>query len=142
MDLQGETQKWVAEHLGEGYYLVYPKTSDHKITMTGADVNERFLIPFAHEIIDLDIYHSDAAHADSVDALSVEMKRDKNSMKIARKRDNFWKKTDITVASYGVKYPPECVFSSCIWTLTMNTTNTDLLYPVLKIRKLSKKEVK
>lgn len=141
MDLQSHPTKWKAQHIGEGIYLIYPKPNENEVTMTGVDIDEKFYVPFPHQILDLDLYHSDASHDDSVDSLKVELKRDKGSMKQARRRDMFWKRPDITVASYGVQFPPNAVFDACTWTMTLNSTSTDIVYPLLKVRKLSQKEV-
>lgn len=58
------------EHLGKGFYKIdFPEK-----LCTGADVTEYFSIPFLHKLHRIEFKHTDGSYADSVAALTYELK--------------------------------------------------------------------
>ena len=66
MEIKGNNPTATVKALGEGRYQITLEAID----CTGADVNTRFNIPLMHQLIMMEIKHTDVNDADSIDALA------------------------------------------------------------------------
>lgn len=109
------------EHLGKGFFkLDFPATVN-----TGSDITTYFTIPVMHKMHRVEFKHTDSSYADSTNALTYSLKygsthnpallfaliakSGSTASDVAHMLDNFWRATS--------RYQ-----------LTMNTTNTELVY--------------
>ena len=128
--------------IGGNHVVIFPhpkKYANSAITMTGGDVDLFIQIPYFHRIVKLELIHLDSAYAKSIDALDVLMEIEQGRSIFSSKYTNLlFKDTNIVVAEILEKFGEGFEYEPRTWTLTLNTTNTDLVIPILYIQKLGK----
>lgn len=138
----GKRGDWTFKRIGKTNYVeIYPSKeyTNRAITMTGSDVSKQIDIPWTHRICNLKLFHMDSSYDPSTDALAVTLERPQSHIPaLSKMHDQPLRKYDVTsskkifaFADFEVApIPPS------IWKLTLNSTNTDLVVPVLTIQVL------
>ena len=119
MDLKTNNPTAKIISLGEDKYQLSLAT----ITGTGANVVSRFNIPYMHELIQMDIKHTDNTNVYSTDALAYSLSK--------RHHPNLWMlllNIDVTTASDIIDEYTEYYMETGEYMVQSNTTNTDLLH--------------
>lgn len=124
--LQNEFQAGKIIHLGKGFFQIQMVA----IPCTGADVTQYMSIPFKHKLHRIERKHTDAAFADSADALTY-------SVKYGATINQSLLMNLITVSASVlidvIHLFPDFWRGDTRYQLVSNTTNTDLLYITLVI---------
>lgn len=120
------------------HYAIFPDLTNYTnnaVPMTGADVTKAIRIPFPHRINKICFYHMTSAFAASTDPFSY-------SFAVKQGQHDFLAKLEDALVSvsgstsskiievFGTAYE----YEARTWTLTMNTTNTDLIIPVIYVQ--------
>lgn len=115
----------IVDHLGDGRYrLELPY-----ITCTGADVEQIINIPFMHQLLKMELKHTDNANADANDALTYSLYQ--------RYHANTWAIITIITDSTASDMTDEYVSYYKLrgeYRLLVNTTNTDRAHITFFIR--------
>jgi hypothetical protein len=134
--VEGEIEGWVFQHVAKNIYKIYPARSPHSITMTGADVTTALRIPFPHRLIRLHWRHTDSAYAASTDALAIILRRPEGSMTPEHFEEDVFNETNIVKSKGTEKYGEGFEYEAGVYSVILNTTNTDLIFPILYVQKL------
>lgn len=119
-------------NLGLNKYELAPLASDGYIVQTGAAVTTYLELPVAHELIRVELKHTDNVDADSVDALTYSIaRRATGNIFLVLASGAAVVVADI-IETFGEDYP----FGSSYYRLVTDTTNTDRIYPIVIIEAL------
>ena len=129
---------WTFQRFARNLYKVFPHDGlSNRIVMTGADKTTEIFIPFPFRWLRVHIYHTDNADSASSDALNLMIKR------LATKTGHPSTFSEILFATTGetdswltVPFGIGFEYEAGIWQLTLNSTNTDRVYPVLYLQKM------
>ena len=123
----------VAKNIWKIYYSGASKIA--YIAMTGSDVTTELHIPFSHRWNSTHFYHASSANADSHDTLTITIRRPKtkNTPRLFEEemvviKTTATKKSD----TWGEKFERE----ESTYNIILNTTSTDLVYPVFYVQQL------
>lgn len=120
-------------------YKAYIRVDDQAIVMTGADVETQLVIPFPHKWLRTDFYHTDAAFAASMDALYLSIQRPAGTVPgLDVFIEYLIDKYDITDAEFGENWGENFEYEDCEWVVILNTTATDLVYPIFYLERIGK----
>ncbi len=122
-------------YIGNGEHLITMKNKF--IPMTGANVVIEFGILEGHILRRLELKHTDSAKAESIDSLTITFQR-RLEMLDSLLHDLFEETT--TKSDKRVIFGSEYTYPSQFYRLTLNTTNTDRIYPEVYIELLPKLE--
>jgi len=126
-------------HIGKNHIAIYPhkeKHTNNALTQSGSDIKYYIDIPYFHRIVKLVLLHLTSAFAKSTDEMKVALELEVGKSIFSPKFSEilFYEErivdAEITeLYGNGFEYEPRT------WTLTLNSTSTDLIIPVLYIQK-------
>lgn len=131
------------ERLGKTTYIeIYPDPAIYTkgaLTMTGIanDITKQIHIAYVHRICRLVLYHMTSAYAASNDAMKCVLERPQNHIPALDKMaDQPLRKFDITASKFIKAFRDFEVapIRPSIWKLTLASTNTDVVVPILTIQ--------
>lgn len=107
------------------------------ITMTGSNVDTVIGLP-AHRLVRLELYHTDSAHAASVDSLAARLFRNQGKILGSQYHlTDIYNKSGLTnsfiIKTFGEGYE----YEESDWTLRLNSTSTDIIEVLLYVQVLS-----
>lgn len=137
-------EKWVFHRFGHtGFIEIYPSPeiyTDGALTMDGTALEFQIQIPYVHRVCNIKLYH---LKADKVtpchDALACTFERPQGHIPILRKMaDQPLRRYDLTASKkiFAFRDFEVAPIRAGIWKLTLNTTSTDLVVPVITIQVL------
>jgi hypothetical protein len=119
------------------YRIEYVGVANGGIVMTAADVVTQLSIPFDHEWVRIGFYHTTAAGVASVDATFVNIARPAGTIPpLALFVETLFREYDITASSITEVFGAEFQYEKGTWNITLNTTATNLVFPVFYVRRL------
>jgi hypothetical protein len=130
---------WTMERVGKtNIYKVYITAIPHAVTMpaVAADVTTQLQIPWPHKWLRIHFYHTTAAFGVSVTAMRVTLRRAVGVMFPNEFLDELFCEFDITDTIMIEKFGEGFEYEACTWALILNTTATELVFPVFYIQKL------
>lgn len=126
---------WRFVRCGADFYRVVMEQNE--IVMTGADVVTQLRIPFPFRWLRTDFYHTDAAGDASQDAVYYSIQRPAGTLEpLNAFMEILITKYDITDAEFGENWGENFDYEPSVWNLLLNSTNTDLIFPIFYIRRL------
>ena len=123
------------------HYIAFPEPTQYPnnaLTMTGADVAVQIHIPFAHRINKLVLCHLDAALALSTDALDIDFGCNQGSDHVKKLIDSIFAAAASAESKFTEVFGEAYEYEARTWTLTLKTTNTDLVIPVIYLQLVGK----
>jgi hypothetical protein len=130
---------WTIERIGKtNIYKVYITEEPRAIAMpaVAADVTTQLRIPFAHKWLRIHFYHTTAAYVVATTALRVTLRRAVGVMLPVQFLDELFCEFDITDVIMIEKFGEGFEYEAGTWNLILNTTATDLVFPLFYIEKL------
>lgn len=132
--------KWEFRRLGDSNYIEisYVGSTDRGIPLTGADVKTQLQIPFPHRILNLQLYHTTSAYVDSTTKYTLQFGRLVGSIPVLEHAGvTLWHQPDIPAVSKIVAFGEnENMSVSSVYTLTLNGTATDIIFPLITVQQL------
>ncbi len=127
---------WDFHRYGRDHYRIFPY--DNNIAMTGADVLTQLSIPFDHEWLRILFYHTTAAAAAaSFDPLNIDLQRPANTIPgMGDFEETLFSEDQIIASRIQEVFGREFTYFRGVWNLILNSTATDLIYPIFHIRRL------
>jgi hypothetical protein len=121
------------------HYVIYPDPTaytNNAVTMTGAAVTKSFNIPSAHRINKVVLCHLSALYALSTDALIYELTCKQGLHNFLPKfEDTLLARTTGAGVSKVIEVFGEAYeYEQRTWTLSLNTTATDLVIPLIYVQ--------
>jgi len=123
---------WTYEHIGKNIWKIYPDVDPHSVTMTGSDVTKELYIGFTHRLLRIHFYHTDSSYAASTDELFVRIERRAGTLYPLRFEEYLYDKSLIINSRISLLFT-ELDYEASVWKFTFNSTNTDLIFPVVYI---------
>lgn len=127
-------------HIGGNHIIIYPdpnKFTYSCIPMTGSAVKKFIDISYLHRIVKLVLIHLSSAYAKSTDDLTVTLELEqKRSIISPYFTDKLFSEAHIEKAEFIENFGEEFEYEPRVWSLSLTSTNTDLVIPVLYIQKL------
>ena len=127
-------------NIGGNHIAIYPHPDVHTnsfIAMTCAAVTKYIDVPYLHRIIKLVVIHVTSAYVKSTDAMELKLELEAGRSIFSKKfSDLLFHETDINVSEFIEMFGEEFEYEPRTWTLTLTSTNTDLVMPVLYIQKV------
>ena len=123
------------------HYIVFVDpnfNANNAIAMTGADVTKQIRIPFAHRVNKIVLVHLSAALALSADALNIDFGSSNGSDYVQKLKDSIWTETASTISKFTEVFGDGYEYEARTWTLTLNSTATDLIIPVIYVQLVGK----
>lgn len=137
MESQYQVGLWTIERIAKtNIYKVYITVDPHAIVMTGAIVVTQLHIPFPHKWLRTHFYHTDAAYAVSLDYLRITLRRELGTMFPVQFADDLFCEFDINALMIIEKFGEGFEYEAGVYNLLLNTTATDLIFPLFYIQKL------
>jgi len=128
---------WMMERIGKtNLYKVYITVDPHAIVMTGANVMTQLHIPFPHRWLRTHFYHTDAAYAVSIDYLRITLRRELNTMFPVQFADDLFCEFEINAVMVIEKFGEGFEYEAGTYNVILNTTATNLIFPLFYIQKL------
>jgi len=128
---------WMMERVGKtNIYKVYLTAAPPAIVMTGLDVTTNLHIPFPHRWLRTHFYHTTAAYAVSQAYLRVTLRRAVGTMFPVEFLDELFCEFDINAVIMIEKFGEGFEYEAGTYNLILNTTATDLIFPLFYIQKL------
>lgn len=130
---------WTFERLGKtNIYKVYITEIPHAVAMpaVAADVTTQLQIPWPHKWLRIHFYHTTAAFGVSLTALRVTLRRAVGIMFPNEFLDELFCEFGITDTIMIEKFGEGFEYESSTWNLILNTTATELVFPVFYIQKM------
>lgn len=128
---------WTLERIAKtNLYKVYITVDPHAIVMTGADVVTQLHIPFPHRWLRIHFYHTDAAYTISLEYLRITLRRELGTMFPVQFADDLFCEFEINAVMLIEKYGEGFEYEAGVYNLILNTTATDLLFPLFYVQKL------
>jgi len=127
---------WTFKRIGKNIYKIYVTTDPNSITMTGSDVKTQLQIPFPHRILRMHLYHTDSAYAASTDALNVILRRSAGTLTPAKFVEDLFNESGITASKITEVYGEGFEYEAGIYDVILNSTSTDLIFPIFYVQKL------
>lgn len=128
---------WTFERIGKtDIYKVYLAIDPHAVVMTGADVMTQLNIPFPHKWIRIHFYHTTAAFVVSLDYLRITLRRELNTMFPIQFSDDLFCEYYINALMTLEVFGEGFQYEAGPYNLILNTTATDLIFPLFYIQKL------
>jgi len=125
------------------YKLLYVKTPDKAVIMTGADVKTELPVPFTFVLNRIHLHHfTSTLGTESTDEIILTLRRPKGGiLSINPFIDDFYKKADINDAKAIVSFHdfnPEggIVYEASTIQIILNSTSTDLIQPIVYLKRL------
>jgi len=100
--------------------------------MTGSDVTKELYIGFTHRLLRMHFYHTDSSYAASTDELFVRIERSAGTLYPLRFEEYLYDKSLIINSRISLLFT-ELDYEASVWKFTFNSTNTDLIFPVVYI---------
>lgn len=125
-----------------GFIEIYPSQEIHTqgaLTMDGTDIEKQIQVPYIHRVCNIKLYHMDASYDPCNDALKCVFERPQSHIPALRKMaDQPLRRYDLTSSKkiFAFKDFELAPIRAGIWKLTLNTTTTDLVVPVITIQVL------
>ena len=114
--------------IGGNYYEFTPAS----VTMTGSAVLTYLELPIRHRLLRFELKHTDSSDVDSVDALDYSLaRRITSNLFLVMASGRAITDSDI-IETFGDDYPA----GSTYYRTSLDTTNTDLIYPLFIIERL------
>ena len=139
VEKQEKIGNFLLRFVGKNHIIVFPHPDIYTnccIPMTGADVTVEITIPYFHRINKLVLIHLDSSYDKSTDALDVDFECKQGKSTISPKwTDMLFQEDNIAVAEITEVFGEGFEYEPRTWSLTLNTTNTDLVIVVLYIQK-------
>ena len=129
------SQDWNITYIGNGEYLITLKNK--YIPMTGVNVITEFAILEPHKLKKLELKHTNSAKAESSDNLKITFQR-RMGLLDALLHDLYEDAVGTTASDKRFLFGDNYEYPSQYYRLTLNTTNTDRIYPELYIELLPK----
>lgn len=127
---------WTFVRWAREYYRVV--VEENYIAMTGGDVAVDLRFPFPFRWLRTDFYHTDAALAASTDPLAIQLNRPVDTMEpLGDFTEILLFKRAVRDAMYGENWGENFEYEPSVWNLIMNSTNTDLIFPIFYVRRLT-----
>jgi hypothetical protein len=128
---------WTIERIAKtNLYKVYITLDPHAITMTGLNVVTQLHIPFPHRWLRIHFCHTDAAYAPSLAYLRITLRRELGTMFPPLFIDDLFCEFNMNAVLIIEKFGEGFEYEAGTYNLILNTTNTDLIFPVFYIQKL------
>lgn len=133
---------WEFDRLGlTNRYRVYLRSeysADRGITMTAATVTTQLTIPFSHEWLRCDMYHTDNLYAAGIDQWIGDLYRKVGLVpELLRMRDHvFTIDTDESVMTVLFENPDCWSFEPSTYDLDLFGSNTHIIFPLFYVRRL------
>lgn len=119
------------------YRIEYVGVANGGIVMTAADVVTQLSIPFDHEWVRIGFYHTSAAGVAAVNATFINIARPAGTIPpLALFVETLFREYDVTASSIMEVFGAEFQYEKATWNITLNTTATDLIFPVFYVRRL------
>ena len=120
------------------HYVIYPDPTfypNNAIPMIGSDVVKQILIPFAHRLNKIVLCHLKAAFALGTDALNAKFSIEQGTHPFLTKFVDvplalINETASTIIETFGVSFE----YEQRNWALTLNTTNTDLIIPLIYVQ--------
>lgn len=125
MGLKADNPTSKIDHLGQGRYQLNLPI----IECTASDVNTRFNIPYMHQLLSINLKHTNALNTDSSDDLDYSISKRINS-NLWMKLLNIEKSTASDIKDEYIDYYMELGD----YLVMSNTTNTDKLWLIIKVK--------
>ena len=129
---------WTFQRIGKNIWKIYITKSPHSITMKGSDVTTELHIPFIHRWLRIHFFHTDSSY-DAVtggDRLNILLKRTAGTLTPQKFEEYLYKETGLTSARITEVFGESFEYESGIHQLVLNSTSTNLVFPVFYIQKL------
>lgn len=127
---------WEFHNIARNFIKIYPHTSPHKITMTGSAVETQLQIPFMHRLNKLIMYHTDSSYAASAVALDIYLDRKAGQNFPPKFEERVFKRLAYNKAKATIVLGERYEYEASVYTLSLNSTNTHLIFPVLYIQRI------
>lgn len=127
---------WTFEHIGQNIWKIYLAVSPNGITMTGADITRELFVGFTHRLLRLHFYHTDSAYAAATGDLSVNIERSAGTLNPIRFEEYLYSKVGIINSRISLIFSG-MDYEASLWKFTFNSTNTDLIFPLIYIQNRS-----
>lgn len=128
-------------HIGGNHIAIYPHPSIYSnscLTMTGSAVKKYIQIPYLHRIVKLVLIHyTSTVGTKSTDKLNVSLECEAGGSSILSKLTDFLFGEDSIIESEFIEpFGENFEYEPRSWALSLNSTSTDLVLPVLYIQKI------
>jgi len=130
-----EIAGWTFKRIGKNIYKIYVTADPNSITMTGSDVKTQLKIPFPHRILRMHLYHTNSAYAASTNALTIILRRSASTLTPAKFVEDLFNGS-ATASKISEVYGEGFEYEAGIYDLILNSTNTDLIFPIFYLQKL------
>jgi len=127
---------WTFKRIGKNIFKIYVTADPNSITMTGANVTTQLQIPFPHRILRMHLYHTNSAYAASTNALTIILRRSAGTLTPAKFVEDLFNEDGIIVSKVTEVYGEGFEYEAGIYDLILNSTNTDLIFPIFYLQKL------
>lgn len=130
--LPAEVGDFECRYMGGDIYRLTIRGTQKYIEQTGAQVNTRLEFPFGHQLLKIELKHTDNADDDSTDALTYAIlyRGVANLMNALRSGSG------VTASDVLEVFGDEYIHSETVYLFETNTTNTDRIYITMYIRAL------
>jgi hypothetical protein len=127
---------WMMDRIGKtNKYKVYITVDPNAIVMTAADVVTQLHIPFSHKWVKIHFYHTTAAYVASTDALAIILRRTAGTLTPVRFSEDLFNEPVIVASRITEIFGEEFQYEAGTYDLTLNTTATDLIFPLFYVKK-------
>lgn len=117
-------------------FITTEHRTDRGILMTGSDVTTSLTIPFAHTWLMGVLKHLSSAYAASTDAVYVLLNQPQGSIEpLAYGEEYIYRGYDLTDSRITLSLPNNFRFPAGTYNLVLNSTSTDIIVPLLKVRR-------
>ena len=105
--------------------------------MTGSDVVKELHVPFPHRWIRFHVFRTDSSHAVTYTDLDFKIERAVGGTFPVRFREVLFKEINMTDYYFSEVFGEGHEYENSTWQITMNGTNTNLLYPMFYVQRIS-----
>jgi hypothetical protein len=128
---------WTMERIGNtDIYKVYITAAPNGIVMTGANVTTQISFPFPHKWESILFYHTTVAFVASTDALTIILRRSAGAMTPERFSEDLLNDVGVVASRRTENFGDPFKREAGAYDLILNTTATDLIFPVFYVQKL------
>ena len=128
---------WTMVRIGNtNIYKVYITAAPNGIVMTGAAVTTQIAVPFPHRWLRIHFYHTTIAFVASADALAITLRRPAGAMTPERFSEDLYNVAATVASRITEVFGGDFEYEAGAYDLILNTTATDLIFPLFYIQKL------
>ena len=142
-ETQEKRDEFLFRHIGANHIVILPHPTIHTnsfILMTASAVKKYITVPYLHRIVKVVAIHKTTAYVDSVDPLTLKLELEAGKSDLSTKfSEVLLQLADMVNASIIEKFGDGFEYEPRIWSLSLTTTNTDLVMPLIYIQKLDGK---